>query len=312
MDLNRVFNQRSTFNYVLVIEWLERDDLRTGAMLLDHLDQSGVPCVSAGCETSDGLREILREALERIPQWGIPVVHIETHGQKPPDDLEQEVAFGSGEGPLLTWSELGSLLAPLNEAAGFELMLVGAACYGSAAEGAMNACDHVAPYSVCIGYETEVLDESVVNSMTELYTALIVRREGAHQAIASAQSKLRPGEKIHFLTSVIVGYQVFRWCVSDLETKFPDMPAALWEDYKRRFFKSWDVWFPPALQLRDDTFRLDWELVVAPQPLDEQLADTLASVGIPTSSQMERLRAALLADSGIQRGELDAKGKATP
>lgn len=312
MDLKRVFTQRSAFNYVLVIEWLEPEDSRTGMMLVEHLNRSGINSVYAGVETSEGFRAVIHEALTHIPQWGVPAIHIETHGQKPPDDLEEDVLFGSGDGPLLTWSELGVMLAPLNQAADFKLMLVGAACHGGAAMGAMNACDHVAPFSLCIGYETEVLDDSIIRSMTELYSGLLVRRDDPHAVLARAQSLLRPGEKFHYLTSVILAYQVFRWCVDDLNTRAGEIPPALRENYKQRLFEAWDIWFPRELQERDETYRLDWSIVTAPQPSDAQLAEAMATVGASTNTKSGRIRAALLGDKNAfseercQRHSLDS------
>ena len=278
MDLKRVFTQRTTFNYVLVIEWLEDDDARTGMALVEHMEDSGINCVYAGVVSSDGLRAVIEEALARIPESGIPAIHIETHGGEPPENIEEGVLFGSGDGPLLTWSELGEMLAPLNQAADFQLMLIGAACYGAAAMGSMTGATHVAPFAVCIGYETEVLDESVLNSMTELYSALLVRREGAQAAIASAQRTLRPGESIDFSTSVILAYQVFRLCVQEIDENRPGVAPALWDHYRQRFFEAWEIWFPRDLQERDETYRLDWGIVIAPQPTNEQLAQALESL----------------------------------
>jgi hypothetical protein len=269
MDLKRVFNQRSLFHYVLVIEWLDDDDKRTGMMLVEHLEASGITCVYAGVETCDGFRAVLEEALARIPEWGIPVIHIETHGEKPSDNIDEDVLFGSGDGPLLTWPQLGEMLAPLNQAADFQLMLVGAACYGAAAMGAMTGASHVAPFAVCIGYETEVIDDSVIDSMTELYSALLVRREPPHDAIARAESALRPGETIDFSTSVILAYQVFRYCVQEFNESDPEISPARWDIYKQRFFEAWEMWFPRELQERDETYRLDWGIVTAPRPTDE-------------------------------------------
>ena len=296
MDLKRVFTQRSTFNYVLVIEWLESDDARTGMMLVEHLLRSGINSAYAGVESSDGFRAAIQEAIARIPQLGIPAIHIETHGQEPPDDLEKDVLFGSGDGPLMTWSELG-VMPPLNQAADFKLMLVGAACHGGAAMGAMNACDHVAPFSLCIGYETKVLDDSIIKSMTELYSGLLVRRDNPHTVLARAQEMLRPGEKLHYLTSVILAYQVFRWCVEDLIKRAGEIPPALRDNYKQRFFEAWDIWFPREIQERDDTYRLDWDVVTAPQPSDAQLAEAMAAVGVPTNMEGGRIRAALLGNA---------------
>jgi hypothetical protein len=295
MDPLRVFTQRSTFNYVLVIEWLRPRDTRTGAMLAEHLRRSNVSCAYANCATADVFRTTLREALVRIPELGIPAIHIETHGQEPPADLEEDVAFGSGIGESLTWSELGELLAPLNQAADFQLMLVGAACFGAAAQGAMNAASHVAPFSLCIGYQTSVEDASVLASMTELYTALFVKRENPHQAIASAQAKLLAGESIHYLGSVPLAYGVVRWCVADLIKNAEIIPPALRDNYKQRFFEVWEMWFPRELQERDETYRLDWSIVTAPEPSKEAQPAALAAVGVPSDSQRQRLIAEMLA-----------------
>lgn len=299
MDPNRVLTQRSTFNYVLVIEWLGADDVRTGIMLVEHLRESGVNSAYAGVKTSDGFRAVIQEALARIPRLGIPAIHIETHGQEPPADLEEDVLFGSGDGPLLSWSELGRMLAPLNRAADFQLMLVGAACHGGAAMGAMNPCDHVAPFSLCIGYETEVLEESVLKSMKELYTGLLVRRDNPHAVLTRAQETLQPGERFHYLTSVMLAYQVFRWCIEDLKKRPQELPQALKDHYEQRFREVWEIWFPRELQVRDKTYVLDWSIVTAPQLNDQQLTEAMAMIGAPTNSEVGRIRAAVLGGAGV-------------
>jgi len=293
MDLKRVFNQRGFFHYVLVIEWLENDDKRTGMMLVEHLEASGITCVYAGVETSDGFRAVIEEALARVRDWGIPAIHIETHGEKPSDNIEEDVLFGSGDGPLLTWPHLGEMLAPLNRAADFQLMLVSAACYGAAAMGAMTGATHVAPFSVCIGYETEVIDESVIDSMIELYTALLVERVPPSKAVARAEKMLRHGESIDHSTSVILAYQVFRYCVQEFNKSDPAIPPARWDIYKQRLFEAWEMWFPRELQERDETYRLDWDIVTA-NPTDEELAEARAARGAKSETHGNRMRSVLL------------------
>ncbi len=293
MDLTRTLTQRIGFNYVLIIEWLDPYEQRTGALLSQHLKNAGVSCRLAICNSADVVRQCLQEVLRRIPEWGVPAVHVETHGEEPSDDLEADVVFGVGDGPFLSWSELGELLAPINAASGFQLLLVGAACHGAAAMGTMNPNSHVAPYAVCLGFNTEVIDDSVLSSMSQIYTSLLVEGHEIRKAVELAEAAMRPGESIDWRTSVMVAYGVLRWTREKLLSPGASTPELLRQTLEPRMKEVWNKWFPEDLQRRDETYVLDWQLVEASHPTDgEPTAQGLAQ--LEKGSLGTRIRAAIL------------------
>ena len=76
-------------NYVLIAEWLGADDHdRTGcalaATLTERLGKDRV--VFRECASAADVERAIRDALQAIPTRGIPVLHIETHGERLPLD----------------------------------------------------------------------------------------------------------------------------------------------------------------------------------------------------------------------------------
>ena len=85
-DLSEVLKNRVLglgFDYVLIAEWLFDDDEQTGAALYEWL----LPKLPTGkvkyvrCCSLDKLEAQLDLARREIPVLGIPIVHIEAHGE---------------------------------------------------------------------------------------------------------------------------------------------------------------------------------------------------------------------------------------
>jgi hypothetical protein len=260
------------FTYVLIIEWLGPDDERTGTKLLHCLDGIGVPARVANCKSSEDVQTALIHARQLIPKLGVPAIHIESHGSDVPDDPNgPEPRFGNGGEDTLTWSSLGDLLAPLNEASGFRLLFVSAACFGQAVVAAMNVGRHTAPFAAVVGFTTKVASASVRESMMELYLNLLHRNVGFDEAIESARRELyNVGEKLESDTALKLAYQMIAGTLAELREDrekrgFPAVEVdRLLSIGLTRSLEIWNTWFPPALQARDSIYRPNLELLVPP------------------------------------------------
>lgn len=138
------------FDYVLILEWLAEGDARTGAQLDDFLRTIGFRSEVVVCQSWAHIEHALIAARDAANTKGIPIVHFETHGANP---WLGDPAAGIGFGPTLDsapiWTRLGPLLAPLNERAGFRLLVVSAACWGSGIIAAIEAGEHPGPLRLC-------------------------------------------------------------------------------------------------------------------------------------------------------------------
>jgi hypothetical protein len=257
--LPRQFTVSVIFNYVLIIEWLRDDDEKTGTVLFEQLDKQGTRVMHASCQTAEGVRQVLTNALADVPKNGIPAIHIEAHGIAIDDDVNADPAFGGGGGERICWSEIGALLAPLNVASDFRLLLVAAACYGQAAISAMSIGKHAAPFAACIGYTTRVTPASIRESMLDLYADLLKRNKGFDDAIASARRQLyKSEERLEAVTALMLAYQMIRTTCEDLSQPGrlldPQVEAverrARHERAMSRLVEVWDGWFPREVQSR--------------------------------------------------------------
>jgi len=273
------------FHYVLILEWLDDADERTGRLLDEHLRKIGVPSELVVCSSPRDIRESLNRALSTVPQRGRPAVHIEAHGTSTDDRGLGEMAFGTTQGSSLRWADLGDWLAPLNQACDFRLVVVGATCYGLGAIAAMKVNQHVAPFAACIGFTTTVMSSSVREAMKEFYRS-IHRGDEFRPALANASRELRQGEKLEFTSAKKLAYQVLRGVydrirgekaltetanrllaqVRDAGLPVADsyvatLPTLLQERTRVRAQEAWDHWFPPQLQTRLPSNQLDWSIV---------------------------------------------------
>lgn len=275
------------FNYVLILEWLDVDDVKTGELLQSSLSGMGIPAKLVVCNSADDVRQALKDAAGRILRDGRPAVHIEAHGASPEETGLQQLAFGGSSGPGLLWSDLGEWLAPINEACDFKLMTVGAACFGFAAIAAMKLNAHHAPFAACIGFTTSVTHSSIRDSCKELYRS-IAAGDDLSAAIASAKRELKANEAIQATTSIRLAIQVLREVFDNIRTERaterwadaliekaersggpipPDgrtlLPELLRGRTRTRIEDAWYCWFPQQLGESDPAYRLDWKLVEA-------------------------------------------------
>ncbi|MFC5580970.1 hypothetical protein [Rhodanobacter terrae] len=192
-DLTGVLKGRMldlSFDYVLIVEWLFERDERTGSALRDWL-QGKVPAGKveyAQCRSRAELEVRLDRARNEVSVRGVPIVHIEAHGEKPHAG-QAPAGFvgpdGNGGSEFLGWERLGDVLRPLNIAARFNLLVVGAACYG---EGLMLGVrgGEPMPFVAVVGYTDTVSSLSLRHSLVELYRALLLNKAELGAAVDDA------------------------------------------------------------------------------------------------------------------------------
>ncbi len=280
-------NLKVTFNYVLIIEWLNEKERRTGEELHRFLQQLSVSSCLVRCEKVDDVRVALRRAVDNVGARGIPVVHIESHGSNPFQGCDvRDAEFGLDAAPGLPWTDLGDWLAPLNEASGFRLLVIGATCWGFAAIAAMKVYEHVAPFAAAVGFSTSVDGGSLHDAMKEFYRAM-TRGEGLKDAMDAAQRELRsPTEKLRGTSAPILALRILRGVYDGVRTPeqrteraneilrnlqnagFPvregiehDLRDRLHDIGETRIKEVWDAWFPPSAQRAETAYRLDWNWI---------------------------------------------------
>ena len=243
------------YDYVLVVEWLDQDDRRTGTELHTRLRDAGVPTRLVVCDSGEEVRMALANALREIGAEGIPAIQLETHGTDPFEGDARDIGFGAGRGPLIRWSELGEWLAPLNEASGYRLLVVSAACWGSAVIGAIGGGEHNAPFAGAIGFRTDVPDSRLFDAMVELYRALRAG-ESLEQSIASAQRELGPDQQLQLETAVLLAAKMLWRVFNDPQRAFRD--ADLDPQQRMQIARqAWNRWFPARLQEEQRVYRFE-------------------------------------------------------
>lgn len=115
---------------VVILEWLDLDDARTGHELFGWFERQRPGWAEYyRCESKEQLLDEIGRLGQRAAESGIrPILHLESHGNSE--------GLARGEEPseeFLTWSELSAPLQRLNLATRGNLLLVVAACIGSAA-----------------------------------------------------------------------------------------------------------------------------------------------------------------------------------
>lgn len=197
-------------HYVLIIEWLASGDRKTGARLADRLRSWGVQVVHRECACAADVLATLYEALEAVRIKGaVPVVHLEAHGlsaPKPGDDSGLAGPDGAGGGEILLWTQMAPLMGQLNLASQFELLVVGAACYGLTALDGFNI-EQPAPFSALVGFGTAVHERRLEESMVELYRHLFRDSNGSLPiAVQAANRELSPAAGEALITTSFQNY----------------------------------------------------------------------------------------------------------
>jgi len=250
------------FDYVLILEWLAKGDARTGEQLHEFLQSIGFRSELVVCHSWENIEQVLTSARIAADAKGVPIVHLETHGANPWAAGADEIGFGPFPDSAPAWSTFGAILAPLNVRAGFRLLVVSAACWGSGIIAAIDAGDHPAPFACAVGLRTEVTEGAVRACMRELYRRL---RDGStlEESVASAQRELRAGQelRLEIIVDLAAGMlaTLFRrrrvWLVGPLR-------------WRRRARLVWDSWFPRDLQEHVPAYRFENvdQFATAPPP----------------------------------------------
>lgn len=119
-------------------------------------------------ESREALLALLAELTTSAATVGdIPVLHVECHGNG------EGLAFANGS--FATWAELKGPLTRLNVATSLNLLVVVAACDGSALTNTLGLTDR-APFHGLIGPIRRVLPEDLVRSYLALYETLLETR----------------------------------------------------------------------------------------------------------------------------------------
>lgn len=282
---------RVSYNYVLILEWLDDSDEPTGQQLHDYLQSIQMPSKLVICNCAKDVADALADALLSVRALGTPVVHIESHGSDPADVSFQERDFGISAVPGLSWRDLGDWLAPLNEACDFAMLVVGATCFGFASIAAMKLHEHVAPFAGCVGFTTSVYPGSLRDAMKELYRSFKSGSDLKSSVENANRELLGSNECLRATSATMLAYQISRgvydqvrtpqavdgW-VQSMFTKLRDaglvvpslvegaMPTKLHQLSREHIQRAWDGWFPHALQKRVCGYRLDWTFVELPAP----------------------------------------------
>lgn len=234
------------YDYVLVLEWLGPDDRRTGSELHVRLLAAGVRSRLVVCNSGEEVRIILADALNSISTQGVPAIHLETHGTDPYEGDPRGIAFGAGDGPLISWDTLGEWLASLNEASGYRLLVVSGACWGSGVIAGMGAGEHPAPFACAIGFRTAVSEGRLFDVMTELYRSLHGGGE-LEESVASAQRELVAGQELHLEIAALLAIQILRKAYYG-PPLVPRNRSIGQLRRRRRARAVWNRWFPTWLQ----------------------------------------------------------------
>jgi hypothetical protein len=243
------------FAYVLVVEWLGECDEPTGSQLHDYLHQIGFSSELAVCRSAADVRESLARATERVRATGaVPIVHLEVHGSNPWESRAEAICFGPGEGEqAVTWAELGDWLTPLNVATDFNLMIVSAACWGSAVIGGISGGTSPLPFAFAVGFRTPVDPGRLRDAMREFYRA-VHRGDELRECVNSAQRELAGDQMLELEIALALAVEILR---TGLYGR-PGAPRHTNLDLEVRLGRArdvWDLWFPPDLQERKPAYR---------------------------------------------------------
>lgn len=233
-DLSSVLKNRTLglgFDYILIVEWLFDHDTRTGFSLYEWLSSRLPPgkVEYSLCRSPTELEARLEQARRDTPVRGVPIVHIEAHGEDPAPGQTPSGFIGpdgNGGSELLSWERIGDILRPLNIASRFNLLVVGAACYG---EGLILGAPggKPMPFVAVVGYTDTISQLSLKHSLLELYRGLLLQKYELGLAVEAAgrehhspdDAVLRPTSMVVLLAeSFIEGSAV---TVTKLRARFP-------------------------------------------------------------------------------------------
>lgn len=185
-------------HYILVIEWLPNGERKTGTELAQRLQTWGSAVELRSCSDAAGVLTSLYDALEKLRTDGlVPVIHIEAHGLEalqPGDASGLDGLDRNGAEEKLLWRHMAPLLSLINIESRFQLLLVGAACFGLTALDAFDT-KQPAPFAALVGFATAVKPGRLFDGMVELYRQLLLaNHRNIPEAVRAANCELNAGE----------------------------------------------------------------------------------------------------------------------
>jgi hypothetical protein len=161
-------------SYVLIIEWLFAKDPKTGTDLFNVLKSRGTAAEHVICQSGQDVLDALSAADLLLQVNGkYPVIHLEAHGALDAEETPIGICGPSihGHSEVLSWETLSPYLRVINVGTGFNLVVVGAACYGITAYTTFDVTN-VAPFVLAIGFSEAILASSLRRVISELYRGL--------------------------------------------------------------------------------------------------------------------------------------------
>jgi len=174
-----------TFNRVVILQWLAAGEQQTGSYIEGVLRSKdcSLPVEVIECESKDDVLKAIKTAASEIEVAGIPILHIESHGASYDDkaaaglaDREEPVAEG-----ILHWDELLPVLAELNIATGFNLVVIAGACMSTDMLYKQRATKPLA-FMLFFGFDVKVGPNSLEATLVDFYNALLLQRTSQAEA----------------------------------------------------------------------------------------------------------------------------------
>lgn len=159
-------NTEITNHKIIVIEWLDDEDRKTGKDLYDDIlrykTSSTIPLTSEYhlAKSKDDFITILQEISNNHQDGEIVTLDIETHGSV--DGL------GLSQGEILSWSAFFDLTRPLNIKCGGLLVITLSLCFGLANILGVTP-EKRAPFSIIIGSNREMFPDELYDCMSGFY-----------------------------------------------------------------------------------------------------------------------------------------------
>ena len=174
------------FNAIVVVESLEDGERKTGRMLHDFINSrhaegdgggDGVRATYIPIASRAELQRLIASLVEQATTRGLlPILHIEAHGSE-----DHGIFFADDSS--LDWNSLCDLLAPLNEATGFQLTVVVAACFGESIISGVRL-SKPAPCFALLGPTSTITEPELMGVFRDFYST-VLRTHDATQAIGA-------------------------------------------------------------------------------------------------------------------------------
>lgn len=216
-------------DWLMVVEWLGEGDQKTGKELVRHLKakHSGVAVELVVCHSQAEFLAAIAAVEARVPELGIPILHIEAHGYS---------LFGEGMGfrgpdpnggqAVVPWKDLETPLSALNVASGFGLIVVTAACLSDTALLTISH-NRPAPFLLLVAFSTEVSWSTLETAMKTLYTRWWIEGTSFEVAFNEAKAALNPHEKLglslvsNLVANVVEGVARMKSSKEEFERLYP-------------------------------------------------------------------------------------------